>query len=82
MRAELRFNLGAVKYGNRRDGSLYTAWLCFKLCYLSDGKIESGLLETINDESIPQDSASVFNSIKQKLLKKAEKNLGHYSIQD
>jgi len=50
--------------------------------YLSGGKIESGLLETINDESISQDSANVFNSIKQKLLKKAEKNLGHYSIQD
>jgi hypothetical protein len=50
--------------------------------YLSNGKIESGLLETINDETISQDSANVFNSIKQKLLKKAEKNLGHYSIQD
>ena len=50
--------------------------------YLSGGKIESGLLETINDESISQDSANIFNSIKQKLLKKAEKNLRHYSIQD
>jgi membrane-anchored protein YejM (alkaline phosphatase superfamily) len=50
--------------------------------HLSGGKIESGLLETINDESISQDSVSVFNTIKQKLLKMAEKNLGHYSIQD
>mgnify|MGYP006203280097 CR=1 FL=1 len=50
--------------------------------YLSGGKIESGLIETINDESISQDSANIFNSIKQKLLKKAEKNLRHYSIQD
>ena len=50
--------------------------------HLSGGKIESGLLETINDESISPDSVSVFNTIKQKLLKMAEKNLGHYSIQD
>jgi len=50
--------------------------------HLSGGKIESGLLETINDESISPDSANVFNTIKQKLLKMAEKNLGHYSIQD
>ena len=50
--------------------------------HLSGGKIESGLLETINDESISPDSASVFNTIKQKLLKMAEKNLGHYSIQE
>ena len=50
--------------------------------HLSGGKIESGLLETINDESISSDSVSAFNNIKQKLLKKAEKNLGHYSIQD
>ena len=50
--------------------------------HLSGGKIESGLLETINDESISSDSVSAFNSIKQKLLKMAEKNLGHYSIQD
>ena len=49
---------------------------------LSGGKIESGLLETINDESISPDTASLFNSIKQNLLKKAEKNLGHYSIQN
>ena len=50
--------------------------------HLSGGKIESGLLETINDESISSDSVSAFNTIKQKLLKMAEKNLGHYSIQD
>ena len=50
--------------------------------HISGGKIESGLLETINDESISSDSASVFNTIKQKLLKMAEKNLGHYSIQE
>ena len=50
--------------------------------HLSGGKIESGLLETINDESISPDSASVSNTIKQKLLKMAEKNLGHYSIQE
>ena len=50
--------------------------------HLSGGKIESGLLETINDESISSDSVSAFNSIKQKLLKMAEKNLGHYSVQD
>ena len=49
---------------------------------LSGGKIESGLLETINDESISPDTASVFNSIKQNLLKKAEKNLRHFSIQN
>ena len=40
------------------------------------------VLETINDESISSDSVSAFNTIKQKLLKMAEKNLGHYSIQD
>ena len=50
--------------------------------HLSGAKIESGLLETINDESISLDSVSAFNNIKQKLLKMAEKNLGHYSIQD
>jgi len=49
---------------------------------LSGGKIESGLLETINDESVFPDTARLFNSIKQNLLKKAENNLGHYSIQD
>ena len=49
---------------------------------LSGGKIESGLLETINDETVFPDTASLFKSIKQTLLKKAEKNLGHYSIQN
>jgi len=48
---------------------------------LSGGKIESGLLETINDESVSLNTKKVFDSIKFDLLKKAENNLGHFSRQ-
>ena len=49
---------------------------------LSGNKIESGLLETIDDEPVSSDSSSHFIDIKKGLLKMAKTNLGHYSDQN
>ncbi len=67
----------------KRPGKFMIADQDWKMEFrLSGDKIESGLLETIQDKPVKSDTASHFIEIKQGLLKKAESNLGHYSTQN